>query len=153
MPRREHIVRPLSAKMLRCTPAQRRPLQAQLVLPPHTAEEGGNWLRNRDNSQAVVRACNSSPPSFFIYIRSFLSFPFSLFKYISHRQGLVIIYSQPNTHCYLKGQSETSGNLHGVFIFPFFAASHCLSPSLSVAYFSLKGAFLLELVGSLWMRN
>ncbi|CAN0452717.1 unnamed protein product [Rangifer tarandus platyrhynchus] len=120
--------------------------------PAHTTEEWGDWLQNWNSSQAVGRACNSSPPSF-VSIRSFLSFPFSLFKYISHRQGLVIIYSQTNTHGYLKGQSETSRMLHGVFIFPFFAASHCLSPSLSVAYFSLKGAFLLEFVGSLWMRN
>ena len=115
----------LSSKMLRCTSAQRRPLQASCYSCPHSG--GVGW----DGSQAATRAFNSSPLSFFAYIRRFLSFPFSLFKYISHRQGLVTIYIHTKTHCYLKGQSETSGKLHGVFIFPFFAChSVCLKVCL-----------------------
>ena len=121
--------------------------------PAHTAEEWGDGYRTGTAPRRSVEPVTPlHSPSSFLF-RSFLSFPFSLYKYISHRQGLVTIYSQTNTHGYLKHQSETSRKLHGVFIFPFFAACHCLSQSLSVAYFSLKGAFLLELVGNLWMRN
>ena len=139
----EHIVSRLSSTMRRCTSAQRRPLQASCYSCPHSRGVR-NGLQSWDGRQAAARAFNSFPLSFFTYIRRFLSFPFSLFKYISHRQGLVTIYIQTKTHCSLKGQSETSGKLHGVFIFPFLVC-HSVFVSKSVCgIFRSKRCFLFR---------
>ena len=62
----------------------------------------------------------------------------------SHTDGLVTIYIQTKTHCSLKGQSETSGKLHGVFIFPFFVC-HSVFVSKSVCgIFRSKRCFLFR---------